>query len=146
MSSCQEDVAALQSREDGGGLPGGPVVRTRHSHCRIPGLIPGWGTKIPQATRCGQKKKKRERQRKDGSLEEGGKSVKGGWIGDTCGMWGRFLGNHKTSASTSSHRCPVHVMGLRPWPFSSCESLSQVAQFPHLENGPNHSPYLIKRL
>ena len=25
------------------------------------GSTPGWGTKIPQATQCGQKKKKRER-------------------------------------------------------------------------------------
>ena len=39
-------------------FPGGPVVRTLHFHCCGPGLIPGWGTKIPQATQHGQKKKK----------------------------------------------------------------------------------------
>ena len=38
--------------------PGGPVVRTRHSHCQGPGSIPGPGTKIPLAMRHGQKKKK----------------------------------------------------------------------------------------
>ena len=30
-------------------FPGGPVVRTRRFHCRGPGSIPGWGTKILQA-------------------------------------------------------------------------------------------------
>ena len=41
-------------------LPGGPVVRTRRFHFRGPGSVPGWGTKIPQAAQCGQKKKKVE--------------------------------------------------------------------------------------
>ena len=33
-----------------GELPGGPVVRTQHFHCRGPGSIPGRRTKILQAT------------------------------------------------------------------------------------------------
>ena len=37
--------------------PGGPVVRTWHFHCSGPGSIPGWGTKILQATWWSQKKK-----------------------------------------------------------------------------------------
>ena len=41
-----------------GEFPGGPVVRTRCFHCSGTGAIPGWGTKIPQATQQGQKKKK----------------------------------------------------------------------------------------
>ena len=39
-------------------FPGGPVVRIWHLHCGGLGSIPGWGTKIPQATQRGQKKKK----------------------------------------------------------------------------------------
>ena len=35
---------------------GGPGVRTPHLHCL--GLIPGWGTKIPQASRHSQERKK----------------------------------------------------------------------------------------
>ena len=34
------------------------MVRTLHFHCWGPGSIPGQGTKIPQAARHGQKKKK----------------------------------------------------------------------------------------
>ena len=37
------------------GFPDGLVVGTQHFHCHWPGLIPGWGTKIPQPTQCGQK-------------------------------------------------------------------------------------------
>ena len=33
------------------------MVRTQCFHCRGPGSIPGWGTKIPQAAKCGKKKK-----------------------------------------------------------------------------------------
>ena len=36
---------------------GGPVVRTQRFHCPGPGSITGWGTKIPQAAWCDQKKK-----------------------------------------------------------------------------------------
>ena len=36
---------------------GGPVVRTQRFHCQGPGSITGWGTKIPQAAWCDQKKK-----------------------------------------------------------------------------------------
>ena len=35
------------------------MVRTGQFHCRGPGSIPGWGTKIPQAEQYGQKKKKK---------------------------------------------------------------------------------------
>ena len=38
-------------------LPGSPVVRTQCFHCWGPGLIPGQGTKILQATWHSQKKK-----------------------------------------------------------------------------------------
>ena len=38
--------------------PDGPVVRTPCSHCYGPGLTPGQGTKILQATWHGQKRKK----------------------------------------------------------------------------------------
>ena len=40
-------------------FPGGPVVKTLSFHCQGPSSIPGQGTKILQATWCGQKKKKR---------------------------------------------------------------------------------------
>ena len=39
-----------------GNLPGGPVVKTPHFHCRGLGFDPGQGTKIPQAAQGGQKK------------------------------------------------------------------------------------------
>ena len=35
-------------------FPGGPVVRTRAFNAKDTGSIPGWGTKIQQAVRCGQ--------------------------------------------------------------------------------------------
>ena len=38
-------------------FPGGPVVRTQYFHCCGLGSIPGWETKIPQATWCGKKNK-----------------------------------------------------------------------------------------
>ena len=41
-------------------FPGGPVVRTQHFHCQCPGLIPGRGTKTPEAARHSQKKKKKK--------------------------------------------------------------------------------------
>ena len=37
---------------------GSPVVRTRHPHYWGPCVKPGWGTKMPQDSQCGQKKKK----------------------------------------------------------------------------------------
>ena len=40
-------------------FPGGPVVRTRHFHCRGLGSILGRGTKIPQAARRGRKNQKK---------------------------------------------------------------------------------------
>ena len=47
-------------RSEGGDVPGGPVVKTLHFHCRggaLPGmgLIPGWGTKILHAAWHSQK-------------------------------------------------------------------------------------------
>ena len=42
-----------ESRE----FPNSPEVRTWHFHCRGSGLIPGQGTKIPQALPCDQEKK-----------------------------------------------------------------------------------------
>ena len=39
-------------------FPGCPVIRTWPFHSRALGSIPGQGTKIPQAARQGQKKKK----------------------------------------------------------------------------------------
>ena len=45
-------------------FPGGPVVRTRCFHCHGPGSIPGWGTKILQATQ--PKKKERKEGREEG--------------------------------------------------------------------------------
>ena len=38
--------------------PGGPVVRTLGFHCLGPGFNPRWGTKVPQAVRCGKKQNK----------------------------------------------------------------------------------------
>ena len=38
-------------------FPGNPVVKTWHFHYHGQGSIPGQGTKIPQATQSGQKKK-----------------------------------------------------------------------------------------
>lgn len=40
-------------------FPGGPVVRTHAFTAGDTDLIPTWGTKSPQATRCGQKKIKK---------------------------------------------------------------------------------------
>ena len=39
-------------------FPGDPVARTQHFYCNDAGSIPSQGTKIPQATQCGKKKKK----------------------------------------------------------------------------------------
>ena len=40
----------------GSNLPGSPMIKTLHFHCRGMGSIPGKGTKIPWAKRHGQKK------------------------------------------------------------------------------------------
>lgn len=40
-------------------FPDGPKVRSWHFHCWGPGLNPGWGTKIPQATWRSHKNKKK---------------------------------------------------------------------------------------
>ena len=39
---------------------GGAVVRTWRFHCQGPSSVPGRRTKIPQASRCSQKKKKKK--------------------------------------------------------------------------------------
>ena len=43
-----------------GDFPGGPGVKTPGFHTKGPGLIHGWGTKTPCATKCGQKTKKQQ--------------------------------------------------------------------------------------
>ena len=48
------------------------MVRILGFHCRGPSSIPGWGTEIPQVTRCGQKTIGKEG-RKEGGREEGRK-------------------------------------------------------------------------
>ena len=47
------DTERVKSGERG--FPGGPVVRIGTFTVRSPGSIPGQGTKILQATRCGQR-------------------------------------------------------------------------------------------
>ena len=41
-------------------FPGSPLGGLHTSTVEALGSIPGWGTKIPQASRCGQKKKEFE--------------------------------------------------------------------------------------
>ena len=41
-------------------FPGSPVVKTPASNAGGMGLISEWGTKIPHALQCGQKKKKKK--------------------------------------------------------------------------------------
>ena len=45
-------------------FPGGSVVRTLYFHCRGPGFNPSQGTKIPHATYCSKKKKRKEKKEK----------------------------------------------------------------------------------
>ena len=72
------------------GFPGGLVVRMPGFHCLGPGSIAGWGTEIPQAARCSQKKT-REMPRASYAAPRvsraltqrfgsGGRGV-GGWVG-----------------------------------------------------------------
>ena len=42
-----------------GEVPGGPGSMTLQFHCEDLGSIPGWGTQIPPAVQCNQKKKKK---------------------------------------------------------------------------------------
>ena len=37
------------------------MAETPHSQCKDVGSIPGWGTKMPHATQCGLKKKKKKK-------------------------------------------------------------------------------------
>ena len=39
---------------------GCPMVKTLCFHCKQQGLTPGWGNKIPHATRCSQKEQKKQ--------------------------------------------------------------------------------------
>ena len=59
LFSCLVAVfCALNSiKTDSWEIPGSPVVRTSHFHCRGSGSIPGWGAKIPSRQK-GKKKKK----------------------------------------------------------------------------------------
>ena len=41
------------------GFPGSPAVKTQASNAGGTGLTPDWGTNIPLAKRCSQKKKKK---------------------------------------------------------------------------------------
>ena len=54
----REEYSARMTNSD---FPGGPVVRPWHFHYWSLGLIPSWGTKIPQAEQH-DKKNKRERE------------------------------------------------------------------------------------
>ena len=70
-------------------FPGGPVVKTPSFHCRGRGFNPWWGTKIPKAVRCSQKKKTQnkmirnfkrataEQQTKHGALLNTGQKTQG---------------------------------------------------------------------
>ena len=49
--STSQDIPLRES-------PGGPVVSISGAQCFDQGSVPGQGTEIPQATRCGQKKMK----------------------------------------------------------------------------------------
>ena len=65
-------------------FPGEPVVRTPPSHCPgPPGLMPGRGTKIPQAAECSQKKREGEMEKSQldvCSPAAGCTDWTGGWI------------------------------------------------------------------
>ena len=50
-------------KQRAGEFPGGPVVRIPGFHSRGPGAFPGWGTAIPLAACCRQKKKKKNPKR-----------------------------------------------------------------------------------
>ena len=66
MFNCKE-VSWIRSQDRkrtlGRRLPCGLVVENPPSNLGNVGLSPGWGTKIPNAVECDQKKKKRERKR-----------------------------------------------------------------------------------
>ena len=42
-------------------FPGDPLGRTQCLHCQGQGSIPGWGTKLSQATQSGLKRKKEKK-------------------------------------------------------------------------------------
>ena len=47
----REKLFSEVKEKGGGGLPGGPVVKTLSSNARGVGLIPGWSAKIPYTLR-----------------------------------------------------------------------------------------------
>ena len=54
--------SALKPTEEGlAWWSGGPVIETLCFHCRRQGLIPGWGTENPHATKCSQKKNQEQK-------------------------------------------------------------------------------------
>ena len=53
-------------------LPYGPMVRTWCFLCCGLGLIPGWGTKIPQAMKNGQQKRKKVKKQKQANKPKSG--------------------------------------------------------------------------
>ena len=58
MWSDRERKKNGQIKRISGEFPGGPVARTLYSQSKVPGSIPGQGTKIPHVMWCGQKKKR----------------------------------------------------------------------------------------
>ena len=50
--------SSLQNQVNIWELPGSPMIRTQRFHCKGPGSIPGWGTKILQTVWHGQNKTK----------------------------------------------------------------------------------------
>ena len=55
-------VLSIPNRESHWDFPGSPVVKTWHlQYTEGTGLITGWGTKIPHASLCGQKRKKKKK-------------------------------------------------------------------------------------
>ena len=66
-SQWQRFLKAAKKKDGSWEFPGGPVVRTQCFYCQGPGLIPGRGTKILQATWRGQKGG--EKKKKAGGLQ-----------------------------------------------------------------------------
>ena len=79
-------------------LPGGPVIRTLWFHCRGPGLITVWRTKILQAAQHSQKKKQFEGKEEKIKIDKdnlyliiGKKSISGNCILSVCNFFFWFL-------------------------------------------------------
>ena len=61
LKDAPEGRVAHQAAQTSWNFPGGPVVKTQSFHCRVTGLVPGWGTRILHATWLGQKIKNKKR-------------------------------------------------------------------------------------